>query len=240
VIFSANAPVVTTSATRIRRNRFIVSFYGGLIAFQSPDAIHWSLIQDEPVITEGAFDSQNIAFFDAVRGQYRAYQRAFRKGRDVKTETSPAFFDNWTPAEWLEYVPSRGGELYTMNLSGEAVQAATRFFKFSADAVAVAHDDVELPFGEVGVRFGGGLAGHNGLRSIAHCMATQNFWRVRIGIGRPVHGELHGHVLGRFTQDEEAELTDILRGTALLVQTGYRDGFSSLPARTRARSVGQN
>ena len=127
-----------------------------------------------------------------------------------------------------------------MNLSGEAVQAATRFFKFPAGSVAVAHDDVELPFGEVGVRFGGGLAGHNGLRSIAHCMATQDYWRVRVGIGRPVHGELHGHVLGRFTQDEEAELADILRGTARLVQTGYRDGFSSLPARTKARSVWQN
>ncbi len=52
-------------------------------------------------------------FFDILRNEYRAYQRAFRKGRDIKTETSPTFFDKWTDAQWLEYVPSRGGELYT-------------------------------------------------------------------------------------------------------------------------------
>ena len=82
-------------------------------ALVSPDGIHWKIASDEPVITVGAFDSQNIAFFDGVRGQYRAYQRAFRDGRDIKTETSTTFFGEWTDAEWLDYVPSRGGELYT-------------------------------------------------------------------------------------------------------------------------------
>ncbi len=82
-------------------------------ALVSADGVHWKIASDKPVITDGAFDSQNIAFFDTLRGEYRAYQRAFRKGRDIKTETSPTFFDKWTDAQWLEYVPSRGGELYT-------------------------------------------------------------------------------------------------------------------------------
>jgi PTH1 family peptidyl-tRNA hydrolase len=121
-----------------------------------------------------------------------------------------------------------------MNLSGESVQAAARFFKLPADQVAVAHDDVELPFGELGVRLGGGLAGHNGLRSVAHCLGTRDFWRVRIGVGRPRHGELHGHVLGRFTPDEEAQLPHVLESVADLVRRGYREGFRTLPARTKA------
>ena len=121
-----------------------------------------------------------------------------------------------------------------MNLSGESVQAATRFFRFTADSVAVAHDDVELPFGEIGVRFGGGLAGHNGLRSVAHCLGTQDFWRIRIGVGRPRHGELHGHVLGRFSSDEEALLPEIVHAAAELVRRGCAGGFGSLPSRTKA------
>ena len=124
-----------------------------------------------------------------------------------------------------------------MNLSGESVQAATRFFKWGADEVAVVHDDVEIAFGEVGVRFGGGLAGHNGLRSVAHCLGTRDFWRVRIGIGRPRHGELHGHVLGRFDRQEEAELADILSAAGRLVRRGYSVGFSALQARIRAVDV---
>lgn len=124
-----------------------------------------------------------------------------------------------------------------MNLSGEAVQAAARFFKLGADDVAVAHDEVELGFGEIGIRMGGGLAGHNGLRSVAHCLGTTDFWRVRVGVGRPRHGELHGHVLGRFGEDEEARLPDVLRATARLVGTGYRDGFGSAPAKISALDI---
>lgn len=124
-----------------------------------------------------------------------------------------------------------------MNLSGESVQAAARFFRFNPDGVAVAHDEVELPFGEIGVRFGGGLAGHNGLRSVAHCLGTRDFWRVRIGVGRPKRGELHAHVLGRFSTDEEARLGEVLDATASLVERGYRDGFGTLPPRQAAISV---
>jgi len=84
----------------------------GLFAFQSPDGIHWSPMAERPVITEGALDSQNLAFWDAARGEYRAYFRDFRDGRDIRTATSDDFL-HWTPGEWLEYDPGRSGELYT-------------------------------------------------------------------------------------------------------------------------------
>ncbi len=83
-----------------------------LCAFQSPDGIHWSLMSTEPVITEGAFDSQNVAFWDSVRGEYRAYVRDFRDGRDIRTCTSKDFL-HWTEPVFLNYSPGRVSQLYT-------------------------------------------------------------------------------------------------------------------------------
>jgi len=83
----------------------------GLFAFQSPDAIHWSLLADDPVITLGAFDSQNLAFWDSHLGQYREYHRDFREGRDIRTSTSGDFL-HWTEPVFLTYQanvdPGRG------------------------------------------------------------------------------------------------------------------------------------
>ncbi|MBM3473071.1 MAG: hypothetical protein FJX75_07395 [Armatimonadetes bacterium] len=88
----------------------------GLFAFESADGIHWSLMAERPVITEGALDSQNLAFWDSARGEYRAYFRDFREGRDIRTCTSQDFL-HWTPGVWLEYSPSRSGELYTNQIA---------------------------------------------------------------------------------------------------------------------------
>jgi hypothetical protein len=86
---------------------------GGLVAFQSSDAIHWRLIRDEPVITEGAFDSQNLAFWDTERGEYRAYWRIFKNGvRDIRTATSRDFLQ-WEPWSDLDYGDAPREHLYT-------------------------------------------------------------------------------------------------------------------------------
>ncbi|MFH1923752.1 MAG: hypothetical protein ABIP48_28165, partial [Planctomycetota bacterium] len=84
----------------------------GMFAFKSADAIHWSLLSDKPVITKGAFDSQNLAFWDANRSEYREYHRDFRGGRDIRTCTSKDFV-NWSDPVFLEYTPGRTSELYT-------------------------------------------------------------------------------------------------------------------------------
>lgn len=84
----------------------------GLYALQSPDGIHWKLLTDRPVITRGAFDSQNLAFWDSVRNEYREYHRDFREGRDIRTCTSRDFL-HWTDPPFVEYTPARSGELYT-------------------------------------------------------------------------------------------------------------------------------
>lgn len=86
---------------------------GGLYAFRSADGIHWSLIQDTPVITRGAFDSQNLAFFDTHRNRYVDFHRGFNKGvRAIMTCTSTDF-TNWTEPEWIEFEDERVEHLYT-------------------------------------------------------------------------------------------------------------------------------
>ncbi len=87
---------------------------GGLLPFQSPDCKHWKLIQDKPVITNGAFDSQNLAFWDTDRNEYRAYWRYFGKGvRAIRTATSKDFI-HWENEADLTYTPGTPIEhLYT-------------------------------------------------------------------------------------------------------------------------------
>jgi hypothetical protein len=89
---------------------------GVLNAFRSPDGIHWELMSEEPVITKGAFDSQNLAFWDATRGRYVDFHRGFRNGvRDIMTATSEDFL-TWTEPVWLEYPGAPGEHLYTSQL----------------------------------------------------------------------------------------------------------------------------
>ena len=76
-----------------------------------------------------------------------------------------------------------------MNESGRAISAAARFYKVPIEAVLVVHDDVDLELGRLQARAGGGLAGHNGLRSIAQSLGGADFLRLRIGVGRPGRGD---------------------------------------------------
>ena len=97
-----------------------------------------------------------------------------------------------------------------MNESGRAVGEAARFFKLAPEDVVVLHDELDLAFGKVRIKQGGGHAGHNGLRSIdAHF--GNNFTRIRLGIGHPGDKtRVHGHVLSDFAKAEEADLSTLI------------------------------
>jgi len=85
----------------------------GLTAFRSADGIHWSVLSATPILTEGAFDSQNLVFWDSIRGEYRAYWRDFRNGlRDIRTSVSKDFV-KWSQPVWLSYPGAPPEELYT-------------------------------------------------------------------------------------------------------------------------------
>lgn len=106
-----------------------------------------------------------------------------------------------------------------MNKSGESVGSAASFFKVKPQEILVVHDDLEMEYGYIGFRTGGGLAGHNGLKSIATHFGTKEFHRFRIGIGRPVHGSVSSWVTGRFSRDEEIHLSLILDRSAQLISS---------------------
>jgi PTH1 family peptidyl-tRNA hydrolase len=97
-----------------------------------------------------------------------------------------------------------------MNLSGESVQPAMRFFKVPVDELVVLHDELDHAFGVVRIKVGGGTAGHNGLRSIVQQAGSPDFVRVRVGIGRPSSGTVEGYVLSDFGASERAELPDVV------------------------------
>lgn len=89
-----------------------------------------------------------------------------------------------------------------MNRSGEAVQELAAYYQIVREEVLVVHDELELPFGYIGIKFGGGFGGHNGLRSMNQYLKGPDFWRLRIGIGRPNHTDIAGYVLSNFTKEE--------------------------------------
>lgn len=91
-----------------------------------------------------------------------------------------------------------------MNISGEAVRYAMDRYRVRAESVLIVLDDLDLPLGRIRVRAGGGSGGHNGLNSINAALGTQDYARLRIGIGRP-QGETVGYVLGAFTPEEAPE-----------------------------------
>jgi len=93
-----------------------------------------------------------------------------------------------------------------MNDAGRSVGPARGSFKVPLDHVLVVHDEIDLPFGEVRTRIGGGLAGHNGLKSVKAQLGSPDFARVRIGVGRPDSTDpdiVAGYVLGRFRQSRD-------------------------------------
>ncbi|NBB91384.1 MAG: aminoacyl-tRNA hydrolase [Spirochaetes bacterium] len=124
-----------------------------------------------------------------------------------------------------------------MNRSGESAGACARYHSIDPRDVLVAHDEVELPFGTLELRRGGGLAGHNGLRSVAQHLSSKDFARLRIGIGRPRHGDVSSHVLGNFSSDEEARLDELERGVEEIIERLTAESFEAVTKEVGRRVV---
>jgi PTH1 family peptidyl-tRNA hydrolase len=117
-----------------------------------------------------------------------------------------------------------------MNLSGESIHAAASFLKIPPERILLVHDELELPLGTAALKFSGGLGGHNGLRSMRACFGTPDFWRFRIGIGRPDHRNISGWVLSDFAAGEEPVLAQVLAASAYaLVEALCRGPDALLP-----------
>lgn len=112
-----------------------------------------------------------------------------------------------------------------MNESGRPVGQLVRWYKEPAARLIVVHDEIDIPFGEVRVKAGGGTAGHNGLGSIVDHLGTKEFVRVRVGVGRPPGTKAAaGHVLAGFSSSERRELPFLLIAAADAVEAVVADG----------------
>jgi PTH1 family peptidyl-tRNA hydrolase len=123
-----------------------------------------------------------------------------------------------------------------MNESGRAVGPAVRFFKLPAEDLLVVHDEVDLELGRLQVRMGGGLAGHNGLRSVAQQLGTPDFARLRVGIGRPERGDprpVADWVLSPFSDDVDVD--GLVARAADAAEATVRDGLEEAQQRFNER-----
>jgi peptidyl-tRNA hydrolase, PTH1 family len=119
-----------------------------------------------------------------------------------------------------------------MNESGRSVGAAMRFFKANLENLLVVHDDVDLDSGRLQARLGGGLAGHNGLRSLAQHLGSQDFLRLRVGVGRPGRGDrrpVSDYVLSPF--EPELDVDALLGRAADAVETITAEGLEAAQTR---------
>src|SRR5215210_7483915 len=119
-----------------------------------------------------------------------------------------------------------------MNESGRSVAAAARFFKVEPDAILVVHDEIDFEPGRLQARHGGGLAGHNGLRSIASHLGTREFMRLRVGVGRPGRGDRRtpaDYVLSDFEPEDERDA--LVARAADAIETLDAEGLERAQAR---------
>jgi peptidyl-tRNA hydrolase, PTH1 family len=124
-----------------------------------------------------------------------------------------------------------------MNRSGASVSQAIRWFKLELDQLLVVYDDLDLPFGEVRIRRKGSAAGHNGLTSIIEQCGSQDVPRLRVGIGRPGHGDTVSYVLSRFSPEEQSALPTVVDHAVDAVLSWERNDIDETMARFNGVNV---
>jgi peptidyl-tRNA hydrolase, PTH1 family len=125
-----------------------------------------------------------------------------------------------------------------MNLSGDSAAELMRFFHIEPAELLAVHDELEMAFGCFGLKFGGGLGGHNGLRSLEARLGTRDFARLRFGIGRPDHDDIAGYVLSNFsTEQREALDCSIFPAAAKVLELCAGEGFADALAKNQKVKV---
>jgi len=125
-----------------------------------------------------------------------------------------------------------------MNLSGVAVRELTDYFKVKVHDVIVVHDDLDLSFGRIRLKSGGGDAGHKGLKSVTECLGTTEFNRIRIGIGKPQDkSRIEDYVLEKFNREEASLLDDIIRCAAEATEEVVVSGLQQAMAKYHAKNI---
>ena len=125
-----------------------------------------------------------------------------------------------------------------MNRSGQAVQALSHFYRIEPAAMLVVHDELDIPPGQMRLKFGGGLGGHNGLKDITAHLGTQDYWRLRIGIGHPGdRDEVVDYVLKPPRREEREEIDAALERALLVWPTLARGEFNAATQKINSKPV---
>ncbi len=120
-----------------------------------------------------------------------------------------------------------------MNLSGRSVAAFLRNSNLSVDQILAVHDEVEIPLGDVRLKKGGGDAGHNGLKSMRELLGSGEFYRMRVGVGRPAQAnmDLAAYVLQKFSKEEQPVLVNVLNACDEALEIFLNDGLQKAQMR---------
>ena len=145
----------------------------------------------------------------------------FGKGLEWKKERDLLCFLAKTP-EYMVIKPTT-----FMNLSGEAVKAVSSYYKIGHKDILVVHDELDLEFGIIRLSFGGSSAGHNGIESIIKSLASADFNRLRIGIGRSKVKKTENYVLSDFTKEEKPEINEVITRAIEAVNAFLADGIEA-------------
>ena len=157
--------------------------------------------------------------FAAVDAMSRSWQIPMSKNRKFQGE----FGEGKGPIDIRLLKP-----LTYMNASGQAIRAAINWFKLPPSSVLIIYDDMDLPIGKIRLRLSGSAGGHNGMKSAITHLSTQNFPRLRIGIGKPQNAISNdpaaSHVLGRFSSDETKLMLAVLQVVVECVELSLKQG----------------
>lgn len=177
--------------------------------------------------------------FNAVDALARAWQISLSENRKFQ-----GFFgEGYGPkAEKIRLLKP----LTYMNLSGQAIRAVTDWYKLPPESVLIIYDDMDLPLGKIRLRLSGSAGGHNGMKSAIAHLGTQNFPRLRIGIGKPQDPSAKNdkdavsHVLGRFYDTETQLVSEVLQLVADAVELSLKQGVEKAMSLYNNRQVAAN
>ena len=151
--------------------------------------------------------------------------RALADGQGARFRRGPRGIRGRTARVSIEARPAvLALPLLSMNVCGPAVRAVVDYYKVGPQRLLVVHDDIDLPFGRLRLHEGRGHGGHNGVRSVISSLRTRDFWRLKVGLGRPPpRMDPADFVLGRFTREERTEVDGLVGDATAVVETFMRD-----------------
>lgn len=174
--------------------------------------------------------------FAAVEALARSWQIPLAENRKFQGEFGEGIAPGGMKVRLLK-------PLTYMNRSGQAIQAVTSWYKLPAESVLVIYDDMDLPIGKTRLRLSGSAGGHNGMKSAIAHLNTQNFPRLRIGIGKPKNAangdnsDTVSYVLGKFTTTETQLMSLVLQFVVECVELSLKQGVEKAMNRCNSRTV---